>query len=177
MVSAANRCPVTSYNWLCLNPVYPIDSRQTIISSALVKASEAPHLHGRFHDSQFVARCLCAFVYPWREKRDAASPEQHCLRIVTLLNFRPKRTLLRNIGGFILWLICVASTQQNATSPPCTETLKSLDDLASYLGDESYGTRTRKWLRWRGPVETANGRPVLSSERAPQTNKPATVRQ
>jgi hypothetical protein len=44
-------------------------------------------------------------------------------------------------------------------------------------GHESYGTRTKKWLRWRGPVAIANGRPVLSSERAPEINKPATVRQ
>jgi hypothetical protein len=42
---------------------------------------------------------------------------------------------------------------------------------------ESYVTRTRKWLRWRGPVATANDRPVISSERAPQINTPATVSQ
>jgi hypothetical protein len=41
----------------------------------------------------------------------------------------------------------------------------------------SYGTRTQKWLRLRGPVVIANDRPVLSSERASQMNKPATVRQ
>jgi hypothetical protein len=44
-------------------------------------------------------------------------------------------------------------------------------------GHKSYGTRTRKWLCWREPVAIANDRPVLSSERAPQINKPATVRQ
>jgi hypothetical protein len=37
------------------------------------------------------------------------------------------------------------------------------------------GTRTRKWLRWRGPVAMANDIPVLSSERTPHSNKPATV--
>jgi hypothetical protein len=44
-------------------------------------------------------------------------------------------------------------------------------------GRESQGTRTREWLRWRGPVAIVNDRPVFSSERAPQNNKPATVRQ
>jgi hypothetical protein len=53
----------------------------------------------------------------------------------------------------------------------------SLESETVKYGHESYGTRTRKWLRWRGPVTIENGRPVLSSERAPQTNKPATVRQ
>jgi hypothetical protein len=33
-------------------------------------------------------------------------------------------------------------------------------------GHESYGTRTRKLLRWRGPAAMVNDRPVLSSERA-----------
>jgi hypothetical protein len=40
---------------------------------------------------------------------------------------------------------------------------------------ESHGTWTRKWLRWRGPATIINDRPVLSSERAPHMNKPATV--
>jgi hypothetical protein len=53
----------------------------------------------------------------------------------------------------------------------------SLESETVKYGHESYGTRTRKWLHWRGPVAIANGRPVLSSERAPQINKPATVRQ
>jgi hypothetical protein len=42
-------------------------------------------------------------------------------------------------------------------------------------GHESYGTRTRKWLPWQGPAAIVNDRPVLSSERAPKNNKPATV--
>jgi hypothetical protein len=53
----------------------------------------------------------------------------------------------------------------------------SLESETVKYGHESYGTRTQKWLPWRGPVAIANNRPVLSSERAPQTNKPATVRQ
>jgi hypothetical protein len=53
----------------------------------------------------------------------------------------------------------------------------SLESETVKYGHESYGTRTRKWLRWLGPVAIANGRPVLSPERAPQINKPATVRQ
>jgi hypothetical protein len=32
-------------------------------------------------------------------------------------------------------------------------------------GHESHGTRTREWLRWRGPAAIINDRPVLSSER------------
>jgi hypothetical protein len=53
----------------------------------------------------------------------------------------------------------------------------SLESETVKYGHESYGTRTRKWLRLRDPVAIANGRPVLSSERAPQANKSATVRQ
>jgi hypothetical protein len=40
-----------------------------------------------------------------------------------------------------------------------------------------YGTGTRKWLRCRGPAEILNDRPVLWSERVPQINKPANIRQ
>jgi hypothetical protein len=40
---------------------------------------------------------------------------------------------------------------------------------------ESRGSQTRAGLRWRGPAATVNYRPVLSSERALQYNKPGTV--
>jgi hypothetical protein len=40
-------------------------------------------------------------------------------------------------------------------------------------GLEFRGTQTRAGLRWRGPVVTVNYRPILSSERALQNNKPA----
>jgi hypothetical protein len=53
----------------------------------------------------------------------------------------------------------------------------SLESETVKYGHKSYGTRTRKWLRWREPVAIANDIPVLSSERTPQINKPATVRQ
>jgi hypothetical protein len=53
----------------------------------------------------------------------------------------------------------------------------SLKSETVKYGHESYGTLTRKWLRWRGPAAIVNDRPILSSERAPQINKPATVRQ
>jgi hypothetical protein len=53
----------------------------------------------------------------------------------------------------------------------------SLKSETVKYGHESYGTRTRKWLRWRGPAAIVTDRSVLSSERAPQNNKPATVRQ
>jgi hypothetical protein len=40
---------------------------------------------------------------------------------------------------------------------------------------ESHWTRTREWLRWRGPAIIVNNRSVLSSERQPHINKPVTV--
>jgi hypothetical protein len=40
---------------------------------------------------------------------------------------------------------------------------------------ESSVTQTRAGLRWRVPAVTVNYRPVLSSERALQNNKPATI--
>jgi hypothetical protein len=47
-------------------------------------------------------------------------------------------------------------------------------ETAKY-GRESQGIRTRGRLRWQGPAAIANGRPVLSSERAPHVNKLVTV--
>jgi hypothetical protein len=41
---------------------------------------------------------------------------------------------------------------------------------------ESHRIRTREWLPWRGPAATVNDRLVLSSQRAPHINKPASVR-
>jgi hypothetical protein len=42
-------------------------------------------------------------------------------------------------------------------------------------GHEYRGTRTREWLRWRGPTAIVNNRPVISSERASYINKLATL--
>jgi hypothetical protein len=42
-------------------------------------------------------------------------------------------------------------------------------------GLESRETKIREGLSWRGPAATVNDRPVFSSERALQNNKPATV--
>jgi hypothetical protein len=42
-------------------------------------------------------------------------------------------------------------------------------------GHEYHGTRTWEWLRCRGPAAIVNDRPILSSEREPHINKPATV--
>jgi hypothetical protein len=53
----------------------------------------------------------------------------------------------------------------------------SLESETVKYWSESHGTRTRKWLRCRGPAAIANDRTVLSSERAPHINKPTTVRQ
>jgi hypothetical protein len=47
----------------------------------------------------------------------------------------------------------------------------SLESETVKYGHESYGTRTRKLLRWRGPTAIVNDRSVLSSERAPQIKK------
>jgi hypothetical protein len=51
----------------------------------------------------------------------------------------------------------------------------SLESETVKYGRESHGTRIREWLRWRGPAAIVNDRPVLSLERAPHINKPATV--
>jgi hypothetical protein len=51
----------------------------------------------------------------------------------------------------------------------------SLKSETVKYGRESQGTGTREWLRWRGPGEIVNDRPVLSSERALHINKLATV--
>jgi hypothetical protein len=51
----------------------------------------------------------------------------------------------------------------------------SLKSETLIYGHKSLGTRTQEWLRWPGPAAIVNDRPALSSERAPQINKPATV--
>jgi hypothetical protein len=51
----------------------------------------------------------------------------------------------------------------------------SLESETVRYGYENHGTRTREWLRWRRPAAIGNRRPVLSSEKAPHVNKPATV--
>jgi hypothetical protein len=53
----------------------------------------------------------------------------------------------------------------------------SLESETVKYGHETYGTRTRKRLRWRGPAAIVYDRHVLSPERAQQINKSATVRQ
>jgi hypothetical protein len=53
----------------------------------------------------------------------------------------------------------------------------SLESETVKYGRESQGTRTRERLRSQGLAAIVNDRPVLSSERAPQINKPTTVRQ
>jgi hypothetical protein len=52
---------------------------------------------------------------------------------------------------------------------------RSLESERVIYGHESHGTRTRKELHWRGPAAIVNDISVLSSERAPHINKPATV--
>jgi uncharacterized protein involved in response to NO len=52
---------------------------------------------------------------------------------------------------------------------------RSLESEAVKYGRESYGTQTRKLLRWREPAIIINNRPILLSERAPHINKPTTI--
>jgi hypothetical protein len=59
------------------------------------------------------------------------------------------------------------------TGPPCSWGIKirgsyppgwgSLESETVKCGHESRGTRTREWLRWRGPAAIVN--PIVSSER------------
>jgi predicted nucleic acid-binding Zn ribbon protein len=51
----------------------------------------------------------------------------------------------------------------------------SLESEIIKYGQDSHGTRTQKWLLWRGPGAVVNDRPVLSSERVPHINKSASV--
>jgi hypothetical protein len=46
----------------------------------------------------------------------------------------------------------------------------NLESKTGKYGCESHGTRTREWLRWRGPAAFVNDRPVLLSERPTSTN-------
>jgi hypothetical protein len=41
----------------------------------------------------------------------------------------------------------------------------SLESETIKYGRDSHGTRTREWMRWRGPAAILNDRPILSSER------------
>jgi hypothetical protein len=52
----------------------------------------------------------------------------------------------------------------------------SLEPDSIKYGHESRGTRTQELLWWRGPAAIVNGRPVPSSQRAPNIKKSATVR-
>jgi hypothetical protein len=44
-----------------------------------------------------------------------------------------------------------------------------------YVRESRGTTRTREWLRWRGPAPIITDRPVLSSDRASNINKPTTL--
>jgi hypothetical protein len=56
----------------------------------------------------------------------------------------------------------------------CDEKGNLESEIVRY-GRKSHGTRTQKLPCWRRPAASANDRPVLSSERAPYINNPATV--
>jgi hypothetical protein len=61
------------------------------------------------------------------------------------------------------------------TGPPCSRGIliqgsvppgwENLESEAVIWGYESRGIRIWEWLRWRGPAEIVNDRPILSSER------------
>jgi hypothetical protein len=57
---------------------------------------------------------------------------------------------------------CSWGIQIRWPGPPC---LDSLESEKAICGHGTRGTRTREWLRWRGPASIVNGRPILSSER------------
>jgi hypothetical protein len=65
------------------------------------------------------------------------------------------------------------------TRSPCSWWGRNTGTWPSRLGGsrsyESRGKRTWEWLRWRGPAAILNDRHILSSERTPHINKPATV--
>jgi hypothetical protein len=93
--------------------------------------------------------------------------------------------------GFTLSLYNVATSQAavsqlthvEAGSNTSTVTLRVVagDEKGSLKSEtvkysrEPQGTRTRERLHWQGPAAYTKDRPVLSSERAPHINKPATV--
>jgi hypothetical protein len=54
---------------------------------------------------------------------------------------------------------------------------RSLKSETVKYGHKSQGTRARENLGCRGPAGYTKDRPVLSSERAPQKNKTATVKE
>jgi hypothetical protein len=70
-----------------------------------------------------------------------------------------------------------AATGTHATIEVLMETMFSirLVQRGYKEGNESRTARTQEWLRWRGPAAIVNGRPVLSSGRAPHINKSATA--
>jgi hypothetical protein len=51
----------------------------------------------------------------------------------------------------------------------------SLESETVKYGHESHETRPENYICWRGSAAKVNDRHVLSSERAPHINKPATV--
>jgi hypothetical protein len=81
------------------------------------------------------------------------------------------------------WFVIPSHFRVEAGSNTSTVTLRvvggdekgSLESETVNYGHESNGSRTRRCLRWQGPGAIVNDRPVLSSERAPHINKPATV--
>jgi hypothetical protein len=58
---------------------------------------------------------------------------------------------------------------------PCPPVWESVESETVKYTHESHGTWTRERLGWRGPAAVVNDRPVISSERAPHTNKTVTV--
>jgi hypothetical protein len=103
------------------------------------------------------------------------------------LGFTPRLTewlaVSRNVTLTLPWMSSFMLSRVKAGSNTSTVTLRvvggdekrSLESETVKYGQKFYRTRTRKWLRWRGPATIVNYRLVLSSERASHINKSATV--
>jgi hypothetical protein len=79
----------------------------------------------------------------------------------------------------IVALLCNRRINNGITQSVSRQRIGKYIPVATNTGTtiESDWAQTRKWLRWRGPAAIVNDGHVLSSERAPPINKPATVRQ
>jgi hypothetical protein len=118
-----------------------------------------------------LANCFeAAFVSRQRLGKHAAVDTHATIEVLfeAVLSTRSVQTGYRDDGATesVLLNPCGGGVGNLHREPACRRRLRN---------GESHGTRTRKRLRWRGPAAIVNDRPVLSSERAPHINKPATV--
>jgi hypothetical protein len=109
----------------------------------------------------------------------------------SLLKYKPGYKCIEHISScisipvsvFLFRILWHSDSRVEAGSNTSTVTLRvvggdekgSLESETVKYGHESHGSWTRKCLHWQRPGAIVNDRPVLSSERAPHINKPATV--